>query len=724
MKTTTYSFAACTSSSHTTATTTATTANRRRHQKERRRKRQKLTTNNAAAAGAAEAVTSGLEVAQLGRDTMVFLAATVGVVPLCKRINMSPVLGFLLVGFVLDQLHVFQNEEELTLLSELGIQFLLFEMGLELDGERLKSLFKFAFGLGMFQVIATTLAFTAFELPTNNAMGSRILQVVSDASPAMDRPELINISTVDEAVVIGAALSLSSSAFVLQLLSERGALTTAPGAATLGVLLAQDIAVVPMLVLLPLIEGPLKEAVMDGGGGMSVLLQAAPDAAVTMLYFGLIVLAGKFGLKRVFDVVASSRSSEGFIAACLLTVVGASVATKSLGLSDTLGAFLAGVLLAETSYRAQVEADIRPFKGLLLGMFFVTTGTTIDRELLMAEWPMVLTLLFGLIAVKSSIVSFAAPFFGLSRAESVKTGLLLSQGGELAFVLLNEASMLKVLPEDLNKLLIIVVVFSMALTPALDVIGDKLALYISRAEKQSSGSGSRGTAVAFAGDTDGTLEAEDGLLFGPLADSPVEGSTYDEDVAVATAAAEAEAKMAASPSSSILLDSRIYETALDVVVLVGDRTSQTQDSEKFNELLWSCGLLRSDGSLASYDETRPNTLMFYDDGDPNAWAEPFSLVNTEDAVEVPERGLQERDSGAFERKAPGLCMSMPRAFIILHEDQERSRQSVRRFRASYPTVPIFALVRDGDVDVGGSAALKTAKAILGPTQRNAARASA
>eukprot|EP01018_Ginkgo_biloba_P001823 Gb_08657 [translate_table: standard] len=190
---------------------------------------------------------------------------------------------------------------------------------------------------------------------------------------------------------------------------------------------------------------------------------------------GALSLGGKFLLRRIFEVVADSRSSEAFIALCLLTVTGTSLLTQKLGFSDTLGAFLAGALLAETNYRTQIEADIRPFRGLLLGLFFVTTGTSIDIQLLVREWPNVLSLLGGLIVIKTLIITAIGPRVGLSLQESVRIGLLLSQGGEFAFVVFSLANRLGVLPLELNRLLIIVVVLSMALTPFLNEVGRKAA---------------------------------------------------------------------------------------------------------------------------------------------------------------------------------------------------------------------------------------------------------
>ncbi|KAL8554841.1 hypothetical protein ACS0TY_002863 [Phlomoides rotata] len=402
----------------------------------------------------------------LGLDTLTFLAVTVLVVPGFRMIKASPILGFFFAGVVLNQFGLIRNITDVKVLSEWGILFLLFEMGLELSLARLSALAKFAFGLGLTQVLLSTLAFTAFELPPNGAIGTRILEFLFHS-----RNDLVNIRSIDEAVVIGAALSLSSSAFVLQLLAERGELPTRFGSATLGILLLQDIAVVPLLVILPVLES--QNLVQE-----SVWPMLAKESLKALLGLGLLSLGGKYLLRRVFEVVAEARSSEAFVALCLLTVAGTSLITQKLGFSDTLGAFLAGAILAETNFRTQIEADIRPFRGLLLGLFFVTTGTSIDMQLLIREWPNVFSLLAGLIVIKTLIITALGPRVGLSLQESVRIGLLLSQGGEFAFVVFSLANRLGVLPLELNKLLIIVVVLSMALTPLLNDVGRKAADYI------------------------------------------------------------------------------------------------------------------------------------------------------------------------------------------------------------------------------------------------------
>ncbi|CAJ2678259.1 unnamed protein product [Trifolium pratense] len=402
----------------------------------------------------------------LGLDTLTFLAVTVFIVPSFKLIKASPILGFFCAGVVLNQFGLIRNLEDVKVLSEWGILFLLFEMGLELSLARLKALAKYAFGMGLAQVLLSTLAFTAFELPPNGAVGTKILEFLFHS-----RSDLVNIRSIDEAVVIGAALSLSSSAFVLQLLAEKGELPTRLGSATLGILLLQDIAVVPLLVILPVLES---QNMTEG----SIWPMLAQESLKALGGLGLLSFGAKFFLRRVFEVVADTRSSEAFVALCLLTIAGTSLITQKLGFSDTLGAFLAGAILAETNFRTQIEADIRPFRGLLLGLFFLTTGTSIDMQVLLREWPNVLALLAGLITIKTLIITAIGPRVGLTLKESVRIGLLLSQGGEFGFVVFSLANSLGVLPLELNKLLIIVVVLSMALTPFLNEAGRRAASFI------------------------------------------------------------------------------------------------------------------------------------------------------------------------------------------------------------------------------------------------------
>ncbi|EGB11321.1 hypothetical protein AURANDRAFT_70862 [Aureococcus anophagefferens] len=388
-------------------------------------------------------------------DALVFLAATVVVTPLSRVLDVSPILGYLVAGCALGPagLNTFQDLAVDDELAEIGILFLLFEQGLELTLERLEALKVYAFGLGTAQVLLCSLCFGAFPF----LGGVEFLENLVGA-----RPELVAIARPDEALVIGAALSLSSSAFVLRLLQEKKQSDEKFALACLGVLLLQDVAVVPLLVLLPIIEDT---QVLGFDADLWSLAASALSSTGALLGA---LLGGRVVLRRVFAAVAGARSSETFVALCLLVVLGTGALTDALGLSSTLGAFVAGVLLAETNYRDRIEADIQPFRGLLLGLFFVTTGAAVDVAQVAQELPTAAALLVGLLSIKTLVVfAFGTLAVGLDRRDAVRAALLLAGGGEFAFVVLTLAARLDVLPPDLARLDTAVVVLSMALTPAL-----------------------------------------------------------------------------------------------------------------------------------------------------------------------------------------------------------------------------------------------------------------
>lgn len=367
------------------------------------------------------------------RDVLVILLANALIIPLCKRVGLSPVLGFLAAGVVLGPncLSVVSDVKAIEVLGEMGIVFFLFEMGLELSLSRLMAMKRDVFGLGA----------ATFGVSAAAVAGAGYLA-------GLTGPQM---------VVIGGGVALSSSAFVLQLLRDRDDLGTRYGRACFGILLFQDLAVVPLLVAIPLLAG-------GGGGLVAALSSAATKAAIAL---GLIAFIGKNVLDRFFLLVAKSKSQEAFLAVILLTVIALSTITEGLGLSGTLGAFLAGTLLSETKYTPQVEADIAPFRALLLGMFFMTVGFEIDLALCISNLPLVASLVSGLLAMKAAVIAVISLMFGLSVANAQQTGLLLSQGGEFAFVAFGMAAGLGIIEPQLCKLLLTTVAISMAATPAL-----------------------------------------------------------------------------------------------------------------------------------------------------------------------------------------------------------------------------------------------------------------
>ncbi|GAX22559.1 hypothetical protein FisN_14Hh184 [Fistulifera solaris] len=374
-------------------------------------------------------------------DTLLLLLATALVTPLCKRLGTSPILGFLAAGMLLgpNAAGLISGIHTTETLAELGIVFFLFEMGLELSVERLLSMKKDVFGLGFSQFIVTAL-------------------VAAGIGGLLGLP-------ANALVVLGGGLALSSSAFVLQLLKDNDQLATRFGKAAFGVLLFQDLAVVPLLVVTPILAG--------GGRGLAgAVFNAVVKAGLAL---GSIAAAGRFVVNPLFRTVAQAQSQEAFLGVILLTVLSMSFMTEGLGLSNTLGAFLAGVLLSETKYRYQIEADIAPFRGVLLGLFFVTVGFEIDVGLVLSNLPLVGSLVLAILALKAAVTTALSLAFGLSMSTASQTGLILSQGGEFAFVAFGLARSLGILDPATTKLLLTSVSLTMAATPLMASAGGRIA---------------------------------------------------------------------------------------------------------------------------------------------------------------------------------------------------------------------------------------------------------
>ena len=395
----------------------------------------------------------------LGRDILTFLAVGVVNVPLCKSLKISPILGFLAVGCLIGPygLEVFSNTEADIQLGDFGILFLLFNEGLSLSTDRIKELGRFS-GLGVFQLLISI-----FLIFIGTVWGGPVvLKYVQEfgipidiglVKPLVDNPV--------ESFVIASAGALSSSAFVLPVLQQKMWKERAEGVAALSVLLLQDLAVAPLLVILPLLAG----------SGPSSSIELGILVAKATLGFGAVLAAGSFLLRYVFDIVAATRSTETFVGAALLVAVGMGQAADMLGLSASTGAFAAGVLLAGNKYRAQIQADIKPFEGILLGIFFITAGANLDPAFVFKELPTLVPGVLAFVAIKALIIFASGPALGLTRAQAARVSLTLAGGGEFAFVLFQLAQDLGVLPDTLAKLLIASVVLSMSLTPVLGEIG-------------------------------------------------------------------------------------------------------------------------------------------------------------------------------------------------------------------------------------------------------------
>ncbi len=373
---------------------------------------------------------------------IVVLAATVVVVPLFQRLRLSAILGYLAIGAVIGEhgVKLIAESEATRLLGEFGVVFLLFTIGLELSVERLRAMRRYILGLGLAQV------------------------AVSGAVLALLAHLLFDLG-VGLSLLVGCSLALSSTAIVVQILHEQRILIARPGRVTISVLLLQDLAVVPLLAFVPLLAG------QPG----SILGALALAVAKAVLAVAAIVIAGRLVLRPVFRFLAASQNRELFSALVLLVALGTGWATHSAGLSMALGAFLAGLLLAGSEYRHQVEADIMPFRGIFLGLFFITVGMTIDPALLLQQPALLIGLVVGLLAIKGMVVGVLAGVMALPWRVAVRVALLLAGAGEFAFVVFGFAAAEGVLDNTVVQLLITVVGVSMALTPALAAAGRYLA---------------------------------------------------------------------------------------------------------------------------------------------------------------------------------------------------------------------------------------------------------
>ena len=395
-------------------------------------------------------------------DALVLLGTAGVVIPLVRRFGFNPVLGYLGAGALLGPLGLGSFIDQFPALywftvvdaanvsgiANLGVVFLLFLIGMELSYERLKAMHRLIFGLGGLQIALSTLAI------------GLVAGLAGSKGPV--------------ALILGACLALSSTAIVMDILGRQKRLNTSAGRASFAVLLAQDLAVAPLLLFV---------AIYGAGNSSSVLttlLLALTNAAIAL---GLIVFAGRVVMRPLFRLVASVGMSELFIATTLFVIVGAGVAAALAGFSMALGAFVAGLLLAETEFRKAIETAIDPFKGLLLGLFFFTVGMNIDVRQILGNPVWLIAGAAGLIAVKSTILLLLARMFGLSWPAAVEIGLLLGPGGEFAFVGIGMASKSGLIDPKLSSYVVALATLTMMLTPALSHIARRLAP-IMRQEKQ------------------------------------------------------------------------------------------------------------------------------------------------------------------------------------------------------------------------------------------------
>ncbi|CAA0109529.1 Glutathione-regulated potassium-efflux system protein KefC [Halioglobus japonicus] len=369
---------------------------------------------------------------------MLLLLAAVILVPLSARLGLGAVLGYLMAGVIVGPwgLGVIGHVDEILHVAEFGVILLLFVIGLELRPTRLWALRRAIFGFGSAQMLLCAALLMGFALLTGESMST--------------------------AAVVGLVLALSSTAFALQLIAERGEMTTRWGRSAFGTLLFQDLAVVPLLALLPLL-GTRTET------GSISWLQILQSLAVLLV----VVFAGRFLLRQVLRIAALSKVREILTATALLVAFGMAYLLEVAGLSMALGAFLAGVLLADSEYRHQLEADIEPFKGLLLGLFFIAVGMSLNVGLVTSDTLSVGVLIAGIIAIKLTVLFGLGCFNGLAPRESLKLGIALSQGGEFAFVLFGVAVAAGAMSSAQGELYSVAVSLSMVVTPLLFIGYDR-----------------------------------------------------------------------------------------------------------------------------------------------------------------------------------------------------------------------------------------------------------
>jgi CPA2 family monovalent cation:H+ antiporter-2 len=386
-------------------------------------------------------------------DALVVLGTAGVVVPIVRRWGLNPILAYLGAGAVLGPLGLgsltksfpflywvtIVDAQSVAGIAELGVVFLLFLIGLGLSFNRLMTMRRLVFGLGGLQVLLTAslLAAVATAVGQNTAV----------------------------AIIVGASLALSSTAIVLELLSDQGRLTTTAGRASFSVLLAQDLAVIPLLLFI---------SVLGIGNGKSVIGSLTGALLQAVIAVTLIVLFGRLLLRPLFRLVAGTHSTELFVAAGLFVIVGAGLIAHQASLSMALGAFVAGLVLAETEYGKAIETVVEPFKGLLLGIFFFTVGMNIDFREFVREPIWLLATVVGLIALKSLILVVLGRLFQLSWRASIETGLLLGPGGEFAFVSIGTASTLGLIEPHVSSFTLAVTSVTMVLTPMLSVAARKL----------------------------------------------------------------------------------------------------------------------------------------------------------------------------------------------------------------------------------------------------------
>ena len=388
---------------------------------------------------------------QLLLKLLIFLAAAVIAVPLARKCKLGSVLGYLIAGIVIGPfgLSLIDDIEAVMHFTEFGVVMMLFLVGLELKPSLLWQMRTPILGMGGSQVL---LSFVAIGLAC------------------------VYFVPWQQAVAIGLVLALSSTAIVLSTLREKGLMNTSPGKSVFSVLLFQDLAVIPMLAILPLLATAAVQTDAHHGAGLFDIttLPAYLRLVVVLLAIGFIYVLGKYGSRPIFRAIAATRVREVFVAAALVLIIGISLLMTAVGLSPALGTFIAGVVLADSEYRHELESDIEPFKGLLLGIFFISIGASLNFSLINEQLWLIGAMVAGLILVKAFVLLVIARTFKMPANERLLFTIALAQGGEFAFVLFQFAKLNGVLPQPLTETLISVVAISMFLAPLLFLFYDRI----------------------------------------------------------------------------------------------------------------------------------------------------------------------------------------------------------------------------------------------------------
>jgi glutathione-regulated potassium-efflux system ancillary protein KefC len=383
-------------------------------------------------------------------NALVYLAAAVIIVPVAKKLGLGAVLGYLLAGVAIGPwgLGVIKEVEDILHFSEFGVVLLLFLIGLELEPKRLWAMRKPIFGSGAAQVLGVA-----------GALAAAAMLVGVDWKVAL---------------IAGLGLSLSSTAIALATLDERNLKGTPTGSASFAILLFQDIAAIPMIAVVPLLG---VAAADQAGGGWEQALKVA-------LVIAALVLSGRYLVRPALRAIAKSGLREIFTAFSLLLVIAIALVMQSVGLSMALGAFIAGVLLADSEYRHALETDLEPFKGLLLGLFFIAVGMSVDFGVFLAQPWLILGLVAAFLAIKIGVLHLLAKAIGIPRSQRALFAFLLSQGGEFAFVVFGAAQAVHVFTANVASILIVVVALSMVCTPLLLILHDRLIAPRFRVDKR------------------------------------------------------------------------------------------------------------------------------------------------------------------------------------------------------------------------------------------------